>query len=144
MTWHKQRNKWRVRMNFKGRKSQFCGHFKDELDAAKKVNQLCEESGIPPHNPTISAIQNQQYLVTENFFLSHDIMKKSELWKFIFLKPKLCFKLCNESFVDTISTIPNQQYSVTRKLIFFASWHYEKIRCVKIAFLTFSQVFPYF
>jgi len=34
------------------------GHFggtcKDELDAAKKVNQLCEEFGIPQYNPTIS------------------------------------------------------------------------------------------
>jgi hypothetical protein len=42
--------------------------FKDELDAAKRVNQLCEELGIPLQNPTISAIPNQQYQVNKNLF----------------------------------------------------------------------------
>jgi len=32
------------------------GHFDDEVDAAKRVNQLCEEFGIPPKNPEISGL----------------------------------------------------------------------------------------
>jgi len=62
VTWHKERNKWRVQLYFKGeKKTKYGGNFKDELDAAKRVNQLCEESRIPPHNPAISGIPNQPY-----------------------------------------------------------------------------------
>merc|ERR1712034_116299 len=59
--WNNQRKKWRVQLYLKGRKSKFGGNFKDEVDAGKRVNQLCEKSGIPSHNPEISAIPNQQY-----------------------------------------------------------------------------------
>ena len=41
------------------------GTFNDELDAAKRVNQLCEEMGIPYKNPGISATPNQQCHVTQ-------------------------------------------------------------------------------
>ena len=44
----------------KGQTQKYGGIFKDELDAAKKVNQLCEKLGIPPKNPEISGIPNQQ------------------------------------------------------------------------------------
>jgi len=37
------------------------GIFADELDAGKKVNQLCDDFRIPQKNPGISGIQNQQY-----------------------------------------------------------------------------------
>ena len=47
----------------------FGGYFKDELDAAKRVNQLCEKLGNPAQNPEISAMPNQQY-VTKKFVLS--------------------------------------------------------------------------
>ena len=40
------------------------GIFNDELDAGKKVNQLCDDFGIPQQNPGISGIRNQQYQVT--------------------------------------------------------------------------------
>ena len=70
VTWYKQRKKWRVRLYFKEEKLKFGGNFKHELDAGKKVNQLCEESGIPSHNPAISAMPYQQYLVTEKYFLT--------------------------------------------------------------------------
>ena len=45
-------------------KHMYGGYFKDELDAAKRVNQLCEEFGIPPRNPEISGLPNQQLKVT--------------------------------------------------------------------------------
>merc|ERR1712034_284794 len=36
-------------------KCKFGGNFKDELNAAKRVNQVCKELGIPLQNPDISA-----------------------------------------------------------------------------------------
>merc|ERR1712034_253664 len=60
VTWYKDRKKWFVRLNIKGGKQKFGGTFDDELDAAKRVNQLCEELRIPLKNPEISAKQNQQ------------------------------------------------------------------------------------
>merc|ERR1712034_165613 len=57
--WYKQSRKWKVSL-VKGGKPKFGGTFHDEVNAAKKVNQLCEELGIPPYNPTISGIPNQQ------------------------------------------------------------------------------------
>ena len=64
MTWHKNSGKWYVAMYMKGaQKPKYGGTFNDELDAAKRVNQLCEQLRIPPQNPTISAIPNQQYQV---------------------------------------------------------------------------------
>ena len=70
VTWHKKCRKWYVLITLKGEKKEYGGMFKDELDAAKRVNQLCEELGIPPHNPTTSAMPNQQYQVTEKFCLT--------------------------------------------------------------------------
>jgi len=58
--WHKQSGRWRVQMSLKNGKPTYGGMFKDELDAAKRANQLCEKFGIPLQNPEISAIPNQQ------------------------------------------------------------------------------------
>ena len=67
--WHKQIEKWYVLMYLKKQKQKkYGGIFENELDAAKRVNQLCEELKISPQNPTISAIPNQQHQVTEKFF----------------------------------------------------------------------------
>jgi hypothetical protein len=64
VTWNKQTRKWRVQLSLKGEKPKCGGYFEDELDAAKEVNQLCEEMEIPLQNPAISAIPNQKYQVT--------------------------------------------------------------------------------
>jgi len=48
-------------MYLKGGTRKYGGQFNDELDAAKKVNQLCEELTIPLKNPEISAMSNKQY-----------------------------------------------------------------------------------
>ena len=75
--WNKKRKIWRVRVWSKEGKSKFGGHFQDELDAVKRVNQLCEELGIPPQNPDIVDLPAQQSLVAENYFvLSDDIVRK--------------------------------------------------------------------
>merc|ERR1712034_33757 len=46
--WHRKRKKWGAWLSLKNGKKKFGGNFKDELDAAKKVNQLCEQLGISP------------------------------------------------------------------------------------------------
>merc|ERR1712034_204366 len=58
---YKPRKLWRARMRSNEGKLKFGGNFKDELDAGKRVNQLCEELGIPLQNPEISTMPNQQY-----------------------------------------------------------------------------------
>ena len=65
--WHKQRKMWRVRICIKGEEPKYGGIFKDELDAAKRANQLCQELGILLQNPEISAMPNQQYQVTKKY-----------------------------------------------------------------------------
>merc|ERR1711925_27912 len=81
VSWHKKTKMWRVRLRVcKGGKVKFGGMFKDELDAAKKVNQLCEEFGIRLKNPEISTKPNQQYKhdgekTIENPVISAEIFK---------------------------------------------------------------------
>jgi len=57
--WHRSLGTWIVHFLENG-KINYGGLFNNELDAAKKVNQLCVEAGIPPKNPGINAIQNQE------------------------------------------------------------------------------------
>ena len=64
--YRKQTGKWNVLVYCKGEKSKYGGLFNDELDAAKRVNQVCEELKIPLRNPGIIGMSNQ---VTQNFFL---------------------------------------------------------------------------
>ena len=51
-----------AKLYLKGHKSRYRygGLFNDEMDAAKRVNQLCEEIGIPLKNPEISSKPDQQ------------------------------------------------------------------------------------
>ena len=78
VSWHTKNKKWYVQLKAKEKKV-YGGIFQDELDAAKRVNQLCEKFGIPLLNPEISAKTNQQYQVTEKYVLSHGVGKKSKL-----------------------------------------------------------------
>ena len=63
VSWHSKTREWYAQLQVKGKKK-YGGTFKDELDAAKRVNQLCEELGIPFQNPTISAKPNKKKEVT--------------------------------------------------------------------------------
>ena len=57
-------------MFLKGQKrAKHGGRFDDELEAAKRVNEICEDLGILQQNPTISTIPNQQYKVTKSIFI---------------------------------------------------------------------------
>jgi len=58
--WHKRQDKWSVDLCLQGVKKKFGGYFNDELDAAKRINQLCEEFGIPHKNHGIGTIINQE------------------------------------------------------------------------------------
>ena len=61
--WYKQQDKWCVALRLHGEKKKIGGYFNDELDAAKRVNQLCEEFGIPHKNYGIGTEPNQQWQV---------------------------------------------------------------------------------
>merc|ERR1712034_245630 len=61
VSWHKCNRKWRAQLSLKGGTEKFGGTYNDEMDAAKRVNQLCEEMDIPLRNPGISAIPTPQY-----------------------------------------------------------------------------------
>ena len=69
--WNRECGKWYAKVCLKGGKQKYGGMFKDELDAVKRVNQVCEELGIPPQNPAIdiSAIPNKKYQVTQKFMV---------------------------------------------------------------------------
>ena len=62
ISWDKQRKKWCASLYSKDGK-RFGGYFNDELDAAKRVNQLCKEFGIAAKNPGISGAPNQQVTI---------------------------------------------------------------------------------
>jgi len=54
VSWNSNRRKWYVTVRLKDGNKKFGGSFTDELDAAKKVNQLCKENGLPMKNPEIN------------------------------------------------------------------------------------------
>jgi hypothetical protein len=61
VSWHKEGRKWYVKFpQPNGGNKRYGGCFRDELDAAKRVNQFCKELGIPHKNHEISAKPNRQ------------------------------------------------------------------------------------
>jgi len=138
--WSKQIGKWYVLIFPKGQKPKYGGRFKDELEAAKGVNQLCEELGIPLKNPKISAIPNQQYQKKEKTsqFKGVTWHKKMNKWYAqVFLKrgqqkcggyfkdeldaAKGVNQLCEELEIPLlnpeISMMPNQKYQNNCKIL---------------------------
>ena len=65
MSWKKEIRKWRAQIYLQGGKTKNGGYFEDELDAAKRINQLCEEFGISHKNFGIGTIINEQRQVTQ-------------------------------------------------------------------------------
>merc|ERR1712096_359501 len=88
--WHKENGKWYVLIHPKEQKLKYGGMFKNELDAGKRVNQLCEELGISPQNPTISATPNQNYQKKGKTSRYKGVIwhKKSRKWYVLILKGK--------------------------------------------------------
>ena len=77
--WHSESGKWYVQIHMKNQKRKYGGIFEDELDAAKRMNQLCEEFGIPLRNPELSAVPNEQHEVPKNMFCHTALREKCEL-----------------------------------------------------------------
>ena len=69
VTLHKQSKKWYVGLWFKDGKKKYGGTFNDELDAAKRVNELCVQLGIHEKNPGINGIPNQHWKVNCHIIL---------------------------------------------------------------------------
>jgi len=60
--WSKQAKKWMVFLQLKNTTAKYGGRFHDELDAGKRVNQLCAEQGLSLKNPEIGQYQiNSMY-----------------------------------------------------------------------------------
>ena len=89
--WDTKSRKWRVQLSLKGEKPKYGGYFKDELDAAKRANQLCEELRIPLQNPEISAIPNQQYQVAKKVVFFHGVVKESFVDQNSIQSSKVCY-----------------------------------------------------
>merc|ERR1712034_165143 len=64
VTWHKKSRKWYASVYHKGHKRKYGGMFNEELDAAKRVNQICEELNISPQNPNIQQSPTDDELLT--------------------------------------------------------------------------------
>ena len=64
--WNKETGKWRAYLSFKRQIQKYGGCYSNEMDAAKRVNQLCQEMKIPLRNSGITGMPNE---VTQ-FFLS--------------------------------------------------------------------------
>merc|ERR1712034_202842 len=128
--WHKQKKQWQTLVSLKGKKQMYGGHFNDELDAAKKVNELCEKLGIPQQNPTINAIPKQQYQKHEKTSKYKGIYWNKNKWHVLLCSKgqksmyggrfsdeleaaKRVNQLCQEVRIPiqnpTLSAIPNQQ-----------------------------------
>jgi hypothetical protein len=60
--WKSEKGKWYVMMCLKGNRKNYGGCFSDELEAAKRVNQLCKKFGIPIQNHGIDTNLVTQFL----------------------------------------------------------------------------------
>ena len=67
MSWQKVSGKWHAHLSLKGKKQKYAGSFSNEMDAAKRVNQLCQEMEIPLRNPGITEMPNELSQVTQMF-----------------------------------------------------------------------------
>jgi len=136
--WHKGSKKWYVTLHRKGQKAKYGGMFKDELDAAKRMNQLCEELEIAPQNHEISAIPNQKYQAKEKTSKYKGVSYHRETGKWdvrVSVKgekqkyggrlddeldaAKRVNEICKDFGIPLknpeISAIPNQKYQVQKK-----------------------------
>jgi len=78
--WHKKTKKWYVQLHFKDGGTKSGGYFNDEQDAAKKVNQLCNEFEISEKNPGISGIPNQQVKQKTSQYIGVYWNKQNNKW----------------------------------------------------------------
>jgi len=149
VSYDKQTGKWDVRVYSKGQKRKSGGRFNDELDAAKRVNQLCEELGIPLQNPGIRATPNEPYQKKEKISKYEGVTGHKEIeYLYVQLLVKEEKKnnteyfnnepdegneanqLCGESGIlpqnPKISPVPNQQHRTKEKTSQYKGVSYDK------------------
>lgn len=82
VNWHKKTGKWYVQLAiYPEQKPKYGGMFKDEVDAAKRVNQLCAELRFPLKNPDNKIMIFILQQVTQKFKKqTADEKHKSLLW----------------------------------------------------------------
>jgi hypothetical protein len=98
----------------KNGQAKFGGNFTNELDAGKKVNQLCEEMRIPLQNPDIGQIQTQQSPVAKSFFFFCYSGDNRNIWSIGTFETDDFTKLNPNDFQTTRQYDPHG-YSTTRK-----------------------------
>merc|ERR1711925_524 len=149
VSWHKCNRKWRAQLSLKGKIQKHGGIFKNELEAAIKVNQLCEEMEIPLQNPGISAIPTQQCQKkekTSQYKGVHKHKKSGKWYARLILKggtekfggtyndemdaAKRVNQLCEEMDIPLrnpgISAIPTPQYQKKKKTSKYKGVHWNK------------------
>jgi hypothetical protein len=62
VSWNEKKQLWQAEFYFNGKLTS-TSYFKNELDAAKNINQLCQNMRIPLKNPELPEISNQQVTV---------------------------------------------------------------------------------
>jgi len=58
VSWSKDRKRWKVTVKFEGKHN--ASYHVNEVDAAKRVNQVCDELGIERKNPEVDAMPNKE------------------------------------------------------------------------------------
>jgi phage terminase small subunit len=58
VSWNEKRNLWQTEFDINGKVRKF--YFNNEFDAVKKLNQMWDKMRIPPQNPKICELPNQQ------------------------------------------------------------------------------------
>jgi len=80
VTWSKRDAKWHTSV-YLGFKKYKCGaNYDNELDAAKRVNQLCDELGIERKNPGVDAMPTQQIRRPSSKYKGVSWSKKDKKW----------------------------------------------------------------
>jgi len=122
--WQKENKKWCAEIKLKGQTRQYGGIFDDELDAAKKVNELCKEFEIPLQNRGINRKQKTSQYVgvhkhkeTQKWFVQIKLKGQLPQYGGIFSDEedaaKQVNKLCEKFEIPLqnpgINGMPNQQ-----------------------------------
>jgi len=154
--WNKERKTWDVLICPKGQTPKFGGYFTDELDAAKRVNQICEKLEIPLQNPEICAKPNQQYREKEVKSQYKGVYWKKQIRKWcVQIYPKEQKAKFGGYFKDevdavervnqlseefeipllnrNIGAVPNQQYQKKEKTSQYKGVYWQKERKIWIA-----------
>jgi len=80
VSWNKQYRKWYTYVKLNGELN-YGGRFGDELNAAKRVNQLSEELSIPLQNPGINSIPTKEVQNKTSIYTGVSWKKNQRKWQ---------------------------------------------------------------